>query len=292
VAAVKRSTTVWLYPLGPEHTLPMFFDVLFFILIFVIGMSLDMSDGFLSTVAFLAAAVAFHAAQMVFVFVRFDDTAITIARPWRGRRRFEWSRIAGLVYTHGVDTGNYRGRAPYRLRLVLKDDAPPLGRFLTDRELERYANGPVVMALNALESELHVGPDRPSVLCEQRVYALLAEHGFPKPEPYALKFRTPLYTPDELRLAQVADLKRWRPVTITHGKLVGDDAVRLVGTVLPELARECGPGPAGDHEYGRYATFLFDEQDAADAFLAAARDVIPSHWTISGSALPDLAGPR
>ena len=288
---MKRSTTVWLYPLGPEHTLPMMFDVLFFAVIYGIWLvGLGMSDGFLSTVAIIAAVLAFHALQMVFVTVQFDDTAITIVRPWRGHRRIEWSQVAGLIYTDSVDTGS-RARGPFRLRLVLKDNAPPLGRFLTGRELEPYAKGPVVMALGDLESELHVGSDRPSVRCEKRVYALLAEHGLPTPEPRALAFRTPLYTPDELRRADVADLKRWRPVTVTHGRLVDDDAVRLVGTVLPELARECGPGPTGGHEYGRYSTFLFDEQGPADAFFTAARGVIPVHWRIAHSAVPDLGGP-
>lgn len=286
---VKRSTTVWLYPLGPEHTIPMLFDVLFTMLVYVTSQeALGMSYGFLSIVVVLATTLGFHALQLAFVFVRFDDTAITIVRPWRGRRRYEWSQIAGLIYTRTVDTAQ---RAPYRLRLVLKDSTPPLGRFLTGRELEPYAKGPVVMALTDLESELHVGSDRPSVLCEKRVYALLAEHGFPTPEPRALEFRSPLYTPDELRRAEVADLKQWRPVTVTHGQLDDDAAARLVGTVLPELARECGPGPTGSHDHGRYSTFLFDEQGPADAFFTAARGVLPPQWRISHSALPDLSDP-
>jgi hypothetical protein len=270
----------------------MLFDVLFSTVVYVTWQAaLGMSDGFLGSVAILATVLGFHALQMAFVFVRFDDTAITLVRPWRGRRRIEWSQVAGLIYTHGFGT-DAKARTPYRLRLVLKDNAPPLGRFLTGRELEPYAKGPVVMALSRLESELHVGSDRRSVRCEKRVYALLAEHGFPTPEPRALAFRSPLYTPDELRRADVADLKRWRPVTVTHGQLVDDDAVRLVGTALPELARECGPGPTGSHDHGRYSTFLFDEQGPADAFFTAARGVIPLHWRISRSALPDLSGPH
>jgi hypothetical protein len=268
----------------------MLFDVLFFALIYLIWRAaLGMSDGFLGTFAILVAVLAFHALQMAFVSVQFDDNAITIVRPWRGRRSIEWTQIAGLVYTRGADS---TARAPYRLRLVLKDNAPPLGRFLTGRELEPYANGPVVMTLSDLETELHVGSDRPSVRCEQRIYALLAEHKFPKPEPKALAFRSPLYTPDELRLADVADLKRWRPVTVTHGPLVDDDATRLVGTVLPELARECGPGPTGSPDHGRYSTFLFDEEGPAEAFFTAARNVIPQHWPISRTALPDPTGPH
>jgi hypothetical protein len=89
----------------------MMFDVLVSGFIYVIWRAaLGMSDGFLGSLAVLAIVLGFHALQMAFVFVRFDDTAITIVRPWRGRRRIEWSEVAGLIYTQGVDTG--RARAP------------------------------------------------------------------------------------------------------------------------------------------------------------------------------------
>src|ERR1700753_380055 len=94
VMSVKPSTTVRLYPLGPEHTLPMVFDVLFFAVIYgfwIIG--LGRSGSFLSGFVILVAVLAFHALQMAFVSLRFDDTAITIVRPWRRNRRYAWSDI-------------------------------------------------------------------------------------------------------------------------------------------------------------------------------------------------------
>lgn len=270
------SVTVRLFPIWTEHLLPMLVDLVFFCVLLVVWtVALGEVYG-APVVAVLGLVVLFHLAQVWWLVVdRFDDTGVTIIRPWR-RQHVPWTRIGGLVYTQGAES---RGRAAYKLRLVLKDDEPPLGRYLTHAELEQFATGPVLMSMYDPKQDRHPGDDS-----AQRVYAELERHGFPKPPPRTLEFRMPRYTPEEVTRAAAIDLLKLHPVTVTHGPL--DDAgTGLLDTGLPGLARDAGPVREIHREPG-YAIFSFEAAEGAGAFLTAARSVAPAAWSIAAGALP------
>jgi len=274
---VAEPMTVRLYPLVNEHTLPLLVDIVCFIVLVPVTVAFGLSGW----VVALPAALAAHVVQMTWlVAVRFDDTAITIVRPWR-RRRIPWDQVAGLIYTSG---GTYHPRRdPYRLRLVLTDRQPPIGRYLSDAELKPYAKGPVVMTLYGPMSG---GPR--TVRCRESVFAGLERHGITRPEPYALKFHSVRYTTEEESLAVAADLLKKtqdiRAVTVNHPGPRNAEETHLVDTVLPELAATHGAQPDG-RRTDRYSIFFFQSDDA-ERFIAAAQALVPSRWHITPTALP------
>jgi hypothetical protein len=279
-----QPTTVRLYPLGYEHTLPMLIDTLCFV-------ALIPSTAVFGQWWFIVAVltvIAVHTVQMVWlVAVRFDDAAITIIRPWR-RHRIPWDQIAGLIYTQ--EPTSQPGRDPYRLRLVLKDDRPPAGRLLTGAELKPYAKGPVVMTLyDITPGSSGSRADR----CQERVYAGLEQHGITRPPPYPLRFHSVKYTHEEEELAMAADLLRHsqgnRAVTVNHPTPHNAEEAHLVGTLLPELAAAHGADPSGKRT-GRYSIFFFQGADAEQSsarFIAAAQAIVPARWHITPTALPE-----
>lgn len=275
------SVTVRLFPLVTEHVTPMVVDLAFFIVLLG-GWTLAFGVAYgASAIAVLSLVVLFHFAQVWFLVVdRFDDTGVTIIRPWR-RQHVPWTQISGLVYTQRLDS---QARAAYMLRLVLKGNEPPLGRYLTNAELQRFATGPAVMSMYDLEQDLHRGDDNRGVRCAQRVYAELERHGFPKPPPHTLDFRMPPYTPEAVSLAIAIDMLRLHPVTVTHGRL-DDDGTHLLDTELPDLARDSGPLREIHREPG-YAIFSFEASEGAAAFIAGARSVAPAAWSVATGALP------
>ena len=256
-------------------------DILVFMVVYGIWLiGLGMTDSFGSDLGILAIIVLAHVVQMAgLVAVRFDDTAITIIRPWR-RRRIEWVQISGLIYTQDASS---KGRGAYKLRLVLKSHEPPVGRFLTDTEIEAYAKGPVVMTLTDLEPD---SEDSRSVLCQNQVYAELERHGLPKPPPRTLEYRSPRYTPEQTRRAVAADFLGLHPVTVNHGEPANDHDAQLIGETLPELARTHGATSEIVSET-LYTIFFFDgSESAAAAFIAAALEVVPADWRMTPGALP------
>ena len=279
------SVTVRLYPMAEEHTLPLLVDIGFFFAVFLVWTVAGGPASAASVFAMLVLAALVHVVQMWWLVAdRFDDSGVTIIRTWR-RRHVPWSQISGLVYTHQVvPTRSRRRRAPYRLRLVLKDNEPPVGRFLTDAQLERFATGPILMAMKDPADDWKLGDDNREVRCARQVYAELERHGLPTPPPKILKFRTPRYTPEEVDRAAAIDLLKLHPVTVTHGPL--DAAgIRLLDTELPALAGEAGP-MREIHREPTYAIFAFETPEAADAFMAATRAVTPAGWPVADGALP------
>jgi hypothetical protein len=277
---MAKPAKVRLYPLYFEQTLLVLVDLFAWMVVYgVLRIAVGMSDwpaGF----AAIGAAALTHLAQMAVAAVRFDDTAITITRPWR-RRRVEWSRIAGLIYT---EVGSGRAGRAYWLRLVLKGTEPPVGKYLTQSDLRPSATGPVVMRVAALEEESEITSR--SMRCRDRIGVELARHGFPLPE-RSWVFRSPDYTDREADIAAAINAIGLAPVTVTHGPLAGDPKADLVATALPELARANGV-----HEidsYDGYTIFTFDggaADEHADAFRTAAEEVVPGTWTVDRSALP------
>ena len=122
---MSTPTKVSLRQLSGENTLPMGVDTVAFIITMLVMMS-ETVNAVAGILAAFAVAAVVHAVQMTWlVYVQFDDTAITIVRPWR-RRRVEWRHIAGLVYTELGPPGGVSGSGSYRLRLVLTDNEPPV----------------------------------------------------------------------------------------------------------------------------------------------------------------------
>ncbi|MEV4318123.1 hypothetical protein [Actinocrispum sp. NPDC049592] len=189
---VANPVTVRLYPLAAEHVAAMLADAVALVVAIVLWGAVGWTTGAIAVVPLLAFVALVHAVQMYRVAVRFDDTAITIIRPWR-RWRVEWADVAGLIYS-----SREVRPATYRLHLVLKGSEPPYGRYLTDAELARYAKGPVVMTVFQVNR------------CAERVLDELARHGFPAPELVALRYRSPKYTPEEWMRAVAEDLIRSR----------------------------------------------------------------------------------
>ncbi|MCO5971260.1 hypothetical protein [Actinoallomurus soli] len=239
----------------------------------------------------LATPLLLHAVQMAWlVAVRFDDTAVTIIRPWR-RRRIPWDDIAGLIYTEHVNTGR-TVLMTYRLRLVLKSSAPPEGRHLTyAMRKQPYATGPVVMTLFSIDPG--AGSIGAAPGCRERVLAELERHGLPRPGPYAMRFRSPKYTLEEETLAVSMDVRKGshntHPVTVNHRGPHDDRQADLIDTVLPELARTHAAAPVTEHN-DRYTIFFFEGPDAEQAaadFITAAREIVPTGWRITPTALPE-----
>jgi hypothetical protein len=271
---------VRLFPIVREHVLPMLVDLVFFVVLLVVWTATIGTVHGASVIAVLGLVVLFHFVQVWWLVVdRFDDSGVTLIRPWR-RRHVPWTRIGGLVYTQ-VSASQYH--QPFKLRLVLKDNEPPLGRFLTRAQLERFGTGPVVMSMYDLK-DLHLGNGNRGVQCAQRVYAELERHGFPKPPPYTLDFQMPPYTYEQVTLAAAMDLMKLHPVTVTHGPLDGDGTSPL-DTELPDLARDSGPLREIHREPG-YAIFAFETPEGAGAFVAAAAFVAPAAWSIAAGGLP------
>jgi hypothetical protein len=276
---MARPTTVRLYPLPAEHTLPFLVDFVVWFVAAGVFFSLGVSNEWLAFLPAVAIAGLAHVAQMAMVALEFDDTAITIVRPWR-RRRVEWTRIAGLIYTtHGERQV---------LRLVLKGNEPPQERYLTEAELRPYAKGPVVVAMHGLADGRR--PDTRSAVCRNRIRDELARHGFPLPPDRPWVYRSPAYTDEQATRAATIDLLGLRPVTVTHGPLTDAAAAHtdLVDTVLPDLALDHG-AQSEIFRDDTYTTFLFDGRDAeqhAAAFRAAAQKIVPDKWAVEPSALP------
>jgi hypothetical protein len=285
--SVVQPTTVRLHPLKYEHTLPMLVDTVCFAAL----MAGTVVFGQWWFVVAVAIVLAVHAIQMAWlVAVRFDDASITIIRPWR-RRRVRWDQVAGVIYTR--EATSQPGRDPYRLRLVLTDDQPPAGRFLTGTELGPYAKGPVVMTLyDITPGSGESRADR----CQEQVYAGLEQHGVTRPEPYALRFHSVKYTVEEEALAIAADLLRVSqgtcPVTVNHPTPHDAQESHLIDTVLPELATTHGADPP-ETRSGRHSVFFFQGADAERAsagFITAARAIVPDRWRITPTALPEPLG--
>ncbi len=198
---VANPVTVRLYPLTAEHMAAMLADAVAFMVAIVVWGAVGGTDRAIAVVPLFAFVALVHAVQLYRVAVRFDDTAITITRPWRRSRRVEWADVAGLIYS-----AREVRPTTYRLHLVLKGAEPPYGRYLTDSELARYAKGPVVMTVFQVADNESSRSDR----CANQVLAELARHGFPAPELFALRYRTPQYTPEEWMRAVAEDLIRSR----------------------------------------------------------------------------------
>lgn len=288
--AADRSApvTVRLFPMTEEHTLPFLVDIVFFFVVFLVWAIAGGPVNFGSVFVMLVLAVLVHLAQMRWLVAdRFDDSGVTLIRTWR-RRHVPWSQVSGLVYTHQVvPTWPNRTRAPYRLRLVLKDNEPPVGRYLTNGELEKYATGPIVLAMGDPADDWKLDRDDRQLRCANRVYAELERHGFPKPPPSVLKFRTPPYTQEQVDRAAAIDMLRLHPVTVTHGPLEAC-GLRVLDTDLAALAAEAGP-PRETHREPTYAIFEFETPAAADAFMGAARAATPEAWSVTDGALPAIS---
>jgi hypothetical protein len=280
--------TVRLFPMTEEHTLPFLVDIGFFFVVFLAWALPGGPVSFGPVFLMLVLTVLVHLAQMRWLVAdRFDDSGVTIIRTWR-RRHIPWSQISGLVYTHkDAPPFSRRTRTPYRLRLVLKDNEPPLGRYLTTAQLEPYATGPILMAMDDPAGDWKLGHDNRQVRCADRVYAELERHGFPKPPPGILKFRTPRYTPEEVDRAAVIDMMKLHPVTVTHG-LLAAWSLRVLDTELPALAAEAGPLREINRE-PTYAIFSFETPGAADTFMGTARAAAPPAWSIADGALPAVS---
>lgn len=276
--------TVRLSPLSEEHVLPLVVDLGFFIVLdAVLTLGFGASPSGLGAFALLALVVAFHFVQVrALVTLRFDDEGVTIVGPWR-RRHVAWREIAGLVYTRDA-SGSAQSRSYYHLRLVLRGQEPPLGRYLAEAELKPYTKGPVLMAL------WYLGPDREGKAgrCQAEVFAELERHGFPPPEPTALEFRIPPYSPLALRTAVAADVVRAHGVVIEHGPDPSPSEADLLARTLPELARAHAAAETVLREPA-FTTFIFErpltEQDAA-RFLSEAAKAVPARWKVTPGILP------
>ncbi|MFL6120657.1 hypothetical protein [Actinophytocola sp.] len=200
---MAATVTVRLYPLAAEHLLPMAVDAVALCAAIVVWGAVGLTGRAVAVIPLLVFAVLVHVVQMYWVAVRFDDTAITIIRPWR-RRRIEWSRVAGLMYSS-------RSASPttYRLHLVFRGAEPPFGRYLSNPELMRYATGPVVMTLFRLE-DAEPGSSSRAGRCANQIMTELARHGFPPPAPRILQYRSPEFTAEEWMHASAEDMIRRR----------------------------------------------------------------------------------
>lgn len=201
---MAKPVTVRLYPLAAEHLfVPSAVDAGALIVAIVVWAGIGLTDRAVAIIPMLAFVALVHVAQMYWVAVRFDDTAITIIRPWR-RRRIEWNLVAGLIYS-----SRHTGPTSYRLHLVLNGAEPPFGRYLSDAQLMRYAKGPVIMTLLRLEEVESNEPTR-AARCQNRVLTELARHGFPAPAPVVLQYRSPEFSHEEWSRAVAEDLIRSR----------------------------------------------------------------------------------
>ncbi|SDN40724.1 PH domain-containing protein [Actinacidiphila guanduensis] len=217
----------------------------------------------------------------------FDERGVTIQRVVR-RRRFAWADIAGLVYSERR-SGVVNGPPTYHLRLVLRGQEPPLGRFLTQVQRQDYCNGPVLMALATLDDDGESKGDHQ----RRRVLEELARHGFPAPAARPWEFRTPRFSARAVTAAVAMDLRGTHAVAVRHGAEVSAEEEPLLARTLPELAAANGGADTTLREPD-FVSFFFEDPAAADdaaAFLAAAREVVPSHWGVTPGTLPADDGP-
>lgn len=281
-------TTVRLSPLVEEHSRALGVDVVFFVVLYgVLVLGVRTEPRGLGAFGVLAVVVVFHWLQMRFlVRLRFDDEGITVVRVPR-RRRVAWSQVAGLVYTER-GSGLPNSGSVYQLRLVLRGQEPPLGRFLTQVQRQELAHGPVLMALPSLDDD----GERRSDHLRRRVLRELAAHGFPAPEPRAWEFRTPLFSARALTAAVAMDVRGARAVAVRHGVDVTVEQRALLDRTLPELAAEHGGAETALREPD-FTSFFFEgpgKAERAAAFLDAARAAVPARWRVSEGTLP-AAGP-
>jgi Integrase core domain len=90
---VVNPVTVRLYPLTAEHVAAMLADAVALVVAIAVWGGVRWTDRAIAVVPLCAFVALVHAVQLYRVAVRFDDTAITITRPWRRRRRptgFTW----------------------------------------------------------------------------------------------------------------------------------------------------------------------------------------------------------
>jgi hypothetical protein len=207
----------------------------------------------------------------------FDDTGITIVRPWR-RHRVEWSDIAGLAQTY---RGYSMGGGLYVIGLVLTDNEPPLGHFATWKEL----TGPVLMKVGR-----EFKPDTRAGRCEDQIYAELEKRGLRRAKRSSVVYWSKKYSPEELFLAAWIDKNGLSPVTVNHGTPT-DDTTHLITETLPELARTHGADdkPTSGPTYTLYTFRGPDAQQSAEAFLKAVQAIAPATWTITPTALPSIS---
>ncbi|MEW1865266.1 hypothetical protein AB0399_33615 [Streptomyces sp. NPDC088194] len=278
------ATTVRLSPLLEEHSRALGVDLGYFVVVYaVVAFSTHTDVRGWWALAVLGSVVVFHWLQMRFlVKLVFDDQGVTIQRVVR-RRRFAWAGIAGLVYSErGSGTANTP--STYQLRLVLRGQEPPLGRFLTQVQRQDYCGGPVLMAPATLDDDGESKGDHQRRL----VLKELEEHGFPPPAMKPWEFRTPRFSARALTAAVAMDLRGTHAVAVRHGAGVAAEERPLLARTLPELAEANGGADTTLREPD-FVSFFFEGPAAADhaaAFLAAAREVVPAHWGVTAGTLP------
>jgi hypothetical protein len=283
------ATTVRLSPLIEEHSRALGVDLGYFVVVYAVVVFSTGADvrGWWAF-ALLGSVVVFHWLQMRFlVKLVFDERGVTIQRVVR-RRRFAWTDIAGLVYSER-GSGMPNTPSAYHLRLVLRGQEPPLGRFLTQVQRQDYCNGPVLMALASLDDDGESKGDHQ----RRRVLEELARHGFPAPAPRPWEFRTPRFSARAVTAAVAMDLRGTHAVAVRHGAEVSAEEEPLLARTLPELAAANGGADTTLREPD-FVSFFFEGPAAADhaaAFLAAAREVVPSHWGVTAGTLPSDDGP-
>jgi hypothetical protein len=115
--------TIRLYPLHAEHVLPVPGDLVASGVAYGFWIGAGLGDSGWALVPLAVVAACAHVIQMaLFMKVRLDDAGVTLIRPWR-RRRFDWTQIAGLVFT--VRYTGQPGPDLVMLRLVLTGHEPP-----------------------------------------------------------------------------------------------------------------------------------------------------------------------
>jgi hypothetical protein len=282
---MTESTKIRLSPLLGEHMVPMFVDFLLAIVAtIVVGVFAANAAEILLTL--FGVGITAHIVQMRWlIYVRFDDTAITIVRLWR-TQRVEWPYVTGLIYDQDSASGSAYA---YRLRLILAGTEPPVDRFAPDSELRLHAKGPVVMSVWKTDIDATTSAGR----CAKLVFAELEEHGLLPPKRLLpLAFRLRKYTPEQVGFASAVGSNGLAAVTVNHGVLT-DGTRHLVTTVLPEFARIHVADEDQTVHATTYVTYVFQNPDAqqrADAFQVAVEDVIPDDWTVTGTALPSGPG--
>lgn len=275
---MSEFTKISLRPLTSEHDIPLVLDL--GILLMVEFALLPTSLG-VNLVQFigLAVGVAAHLVQVTWLlWLGFDDTGITIVRPWR-RHRVEWSDIAGLAQTY---RGYSMGGGLYVIRLVRTDNEPPLQYGVPKEYLRRTLSGPVLMKVGT-----EFKPDTRAGRCEDQIFAELEKRGLRRPERSSITYWSKKYSPEELFLAAWIDKNGLSPVTINHGTPT-DDTTHLLTETLPELARTHGADdkPTSGPTYTIYLFRGPDAQQSAEAFLKSVQAVAPATWTITPTALP------
>ncbi|MGW5354204.1 PH domain-containing protein [Streptomyces sp. NPDC004031] len=278
------ATTVRLGPLIEEHSRALGVDLVFFVVLYgAVVLGIRAQPRGLGAFGVIAVVVVFHWLQMRFlVRLRFDDEGITVVRGPR-HRRVAWSQVAGLVYTER-GSGMPNSGPVYQLRLVLRGQEPPLGRFLTQVQRQDLARGPVLMALPSLDG----GGERRSDHRRRVVLQELAVHGFPSPEPRPWEFRTPLFSARALTAAVAMDVRGARAVAVRHGADVPAELRPLLDRTLPELAAAHGGAKTVLREPD-FTSFFFEgagKAERAAAFLTAARAAVPAGWQVSQGTLP------